>query len=266
MVFKIALTSIPRKGGFVPAKARMRLQDRLLPRRGLIVGTAMFAASAALLGACAYSGAIDDPIQRRFQWFSYLEGGDIRASCKPGAIDRYRLVYNARYAEQVRSYEIVGDGAGGAYLTARSRGAYANLANVSSEDPLAPWRWYKSEMRLSPAEMAAFKAALAQDGFAEPPRSAGRRFSSEQFYWLASGCQDGVSHFGAWADPWTDLAQLKFPLFLFARDTTGLAINRPHPVTAGDRVGPPGRPGEAGADAPFMITIERDGIGGGPLF
>jgi hypothetical protein len=266
MLFKIALTSREGKRGSAARKASMRFRDHLLRRRGLIVTAAGLVASAVLLGACAYRGAIDDPIQRRFQWFSYLDGSDIRAGCARGAIDRYRLVYNARYAEQVRSYEIVGDGAGGAYLTARSRGAYANLAHISSEDPLAPWRWYKSEIRLSPAELAAFKGALAADGLFEPPKSVGRRFSSEQFYWLASGCVDGAFHFGAWADPWTDLAQLHFPRFLFERDRTGLAISRPHPLAGGERIGPPGIPGEAGADAPFTITIERDGIGGGQLF
>jgi hypothetical protein len=62
------------------------------------------------LAGCAYHGSFDDPIQRRFQWFSFIGGDDIKAACRPGSsasIDRYRFVYNGRYAEQLRAYELV---------------------------------------------------------------------------------------------------------------------------------------------------------------
>lgn len=212
---------------------------------------------------CAYSGDFDDPILRRLQWFSFLDGGDIRAACGSGSPDRYRLVYNARFAEQVRAYEVTADGSGGAYLTARARGPYANLLLFSGEDPLAPLRWPRADARLSPAEFAAFKAALAADGFLGTP-PVGDRFSSEQFYWVASGCMDGKHHFGAWRDPSVRLAELATPAFLFAHDATGVRVNMPRGIGGGDYAGPPGRTGELGMDAPFWITIDADGIGGTP--
>jgi hypothetical protein len=212
---------------------------------------------------CAYRGDFDDPIQRRLQWFSFLDGGDIRAACGSGSLDRYRLVYNARFAEQVRAYEVTADGAGGAYLTARARGPYANLILFRVDDPLAPFRWPRSDARLSPAEFAAFKSALAADGFLGTP-PVGDRFSSEQFYWVASGCMDGVHHFGAWRHPSVRLAAMATPAFLFAHDATGVRVNMPHGIGGGDYAGPPGRTGEAGMDAPFWITIDADGIGGTP--
>src|SRR5262245_6550826 len=83
-----------------------------------------------LLAACAYRGDIDNPIIRKLSWFSYLDGTDIRTTCADGAPDGYRLVYNGRYEEQVRSYEIFADGAGGAYLVARAKGP-ANVFEIS---------------------------------------------------------------------------------------------------------------------------------------
>lgn len=232
------------------------------PRRRLIALAVLIGLGTAA-GACAYHGNFDDPIQRRLQWFSFLDGGDIRADCAAGKPDRYRLVYNARFAEQVRAYEVTADGGGGAYLTARARGPYSNLLLFRLEDPLAPFRWARSEAKLSPAEFQAFKAALAADGFlAAPP--VGERYSSERFYWVASGCVDGTHHFGAWRYPSDRFAAMTVPGFLFERDKTGVPVNTPHAVGGGDYAGPPGRTGEAGSDAPFWITIDADGIGGTP--
>lgn len=232
-------------------------------RRRLAAGFVLALALGTLGAGCAYRGDFDDPIQRRLQWFSFLDGGDIRADCAPGRPDRYRLVYNARFAEQVRAYEVTADGAGGAYLVARVRGPYANLLEFRVEDPLAPFRWRRSEATLTPAEFRAFKAALVDDGFLAPP-PVGERYSSQRFYWVASGCMDGAHHFGAWQYPSARFAAMTVPAFLFARDKTGTPVKSAHGVGGGDYAGPPGRTGEAGSDAPFWITIDADGIGGTP--
>ena len=216
------------------------------------------------LGACAYHGNFDDPIQRRFQWFSFIGGEDIQDACHPGSVDRYRFVYNGRYSEQLRDYELVGDGAGGAYLTSRATGGYANLAEVSLDDPLKPWRWRESRTQLNSAQLKLFIQALAADGFLQPPKTAGRRFSSNNFYWLVSGCHDGQFHFGAWMWPSDDFAALTFPALLLARDQTGMAFNQPYDAPGGETMGQPGV--SQGANAPFNITIHDDGVGRGSLF
>jgi hypothetical protein len=60
-----------------------------------------------LLGACTYrEGGVGNPLTRRFQYFSYLGGDDIRRDCTAGTPARYRLVYNASYLEQVRTYDL----------------------------------------------------------------------------------------------------------------------------------------------------------------
>src|SRR3546814_5070289 len=58
-----------------------------------------------LLAACLYRGNIDDPMTIKATWLSYLNGDDMRAACVEGAPLQYRLIYNADYDEQLRSYE-----------------------------------------------------------------------------------------------------------------------------------------------------------------
>ena len=118
----------------------------------------LLAALTTLLG-CAYDGGIDNPVVRKVEWFSYLDGADIRTYCVENAPDRYRLVYNARYDEQLRSYELTADGAGGAAMTARAMQKRGDLTEITLNDVLAPWRWEKVERSLSPAEFQAFGKA-----------------------------------------------------------------------------------------------------------
>ena len=74
----------------------------------------MFCA-ALVLGACEYVERPENAAERRFTWFSYLVGEDLKESCRSHAPPRYRFIYNAIFSEQVRTYEINGlsDGGGG---------------------------------------------------------------------------------------------------------------------------------------------------------
>jgi hypothetical protein len=154
---------------------------------------------AAALGGCASRGRLDNPVERRLTWFSYADGSDIRTSCATGTLDRYRLVYNASYAEQVRAYDVVADGAGGAWLKAHASRP-VDLSIFSARDLAGPWRWPSAEARLSPEAFADFRARLERSGFtAGAP--VGLSLHSAGFYWVASGCQDGVFHFTAWSFP-----------------------------------------------------------------
>jgi hypothetical protein len=213
------------------------------------------------LAACSYHGDIDNPAVRKVAWFSYLDGGDIRAACADGALERYRLVYNARYEEQLRSYEITADGGGGAHLVARAMGP-TNLAEVFLDDLLAPWRWHRSEARLTPAELRQFVSTLEASGmFAGTP--VGLRLFSGDFYWVASACRNGVFYYNAWLSPSERFARLRFPAFLFARDRTGLPINPPRFVSVGDRLGPMGRQ-EDQTGTRFWLQVGPNGLGGLP--
>ena len=214
-----------------------------------------------LLAGCTYRGDIDNPAVRKVSWFSYLDGTDIRTACAEGAPDRYRLVYNGRYEEQVRSYEITADGGGGADLTARAKGR-ANAFDVSLDDVLAPWRWKRSQTRLSPAEFQQFSALLEQSGqFAGAPE--GLRLFSGDFYWVGSACRNGAFHYHAWAFSSDGFAQVRFADFLFKHDQTGLPVNPPRAIPASEFLGPAGRP-EDQAQTRFWLQVQKDGLGGIP--
>src|SRR3546814_7902105 len=74
-------------------------------------------------------------------WLSYLNGDDMRAACVEGAPLQYRLIYNADYDEQLRSYEVTGtpgsDGdAGGGRLVVRVLGSSGIAVNeMTFSDP-----------------------------------------------------------------------------------------------------------------------------------
>jgi hypothetical protein len=181
---------IPRNAPTGAARRLGRLQAAV---RVLLLGLC-----ASTLFACTYRGGVDEPVTRRFTWFSYLNGDDIRASCAATGEPSYRLVYNGSYEEQLRSYEVVGDGAGGAFFKARvMTGSGIDVTKLSPRDPLGPGRWRISEVRLNKSELAALEAALVASGVFEPA-PAGLRLVSHQFYWISSACQDRTFHFNAW--------------------------------------------------------------------
>lgn len=180
-----------------------------------------------LLGACAYTGGIDQPVTIKVTWFSYLNGDDIRAACKPGSQDWYRLVYNGNYDEQIRSYEVVGGDAGGAYYKARViNGGGLDLTRLSLTDLQSPGRWTTSQDWLNDGQLSTLQEALGASG-AFSPAPAGLRLPSEQFYWISGACRDGVFYFHAWLYPSPGFANLRFPNLLLGYDGTGLKVNPP---------------------------------------
>ncbi len=217
-----------------------------------------------VLGGCAYHGPartdIDNPAVRKVAWFSYLDGNDIRQSCAPGTLDRFRLVYNGQYEKQIRSYEITqaSPNPGGAYFIARAMGA-TNLAEVRLNDLLAPWNWQRSEMQLSGPDLDQFRELLLQSGWGQGAPQ-GKILHSRDFYWVASGCRNGQFHFDAWVDAQGDFKEIKFQDFLLARDKTGVAFRKPIPVTPRDRT-EQGRPRDRSATI-FVLTVSGEGIGG----
>lgn len=214
-----------------------------------------------LLAGCTYRGDIDNPAVRKVAWFSYLDGTDIRTACTEGAPDSYRLVYNGRYEEQLRSYEITPDGAGGAYLVARAKGR-TNAFDISLDDVLAPWRWRHSQARLSPAEFQQFVGLLDKSGqFAGAP--VGLRLFSGDFYWVGSACRNGAFHYHAWAFSTDGFAQVRFAEFLFKHDRTELPVNPPRKIPASEFLGPQGRQQDQ-TQIRFWLQVREDGLGGIP--
>ena len=185
-----------------------------------------------LLFGCVSEQSASNPLLQKFVWFEYLNGNDLRESCVEGSPPHYRLVYNGRYQEQVRRYEITSDGAGGATVVSGAQSA-PNLANISFDDILAPKWWQRSESKMSPDAFTRFETALQQSGFFEPAPE-NLRLPSAGFYWIAVGCRGGRVAFNAWRYPSDRYDGLTFPALLFAQDRNPIPINPPRTIDAAE--------------------------------
>ena len=211
------------------------------------------------LAACMADGVPGDPVSMKFQWFSYLDGADIRESCGPGAHDRYRLVYNARYNEQVRTYEVaVYEQSGRVVARATSPGL-----SLYQTDAGLDFGWQTSERRLDPGETERLRKALRESGVYDPT-PVGLELLSWGFYWVVALCEEGRFHFNAFVYPSEAFERLSFPDFLFAHDGTGVRVNPPRPTPGGERFralgGGPG--GRDEFDRGFLLRVRENGLRG----
>ena len=214
------------------------------------------------LAGCAGQGPSDDPIGRNLTWFSYLSGEDVRAKCLAGGSDRYRLVYNAIYAEQVRSYDLISDGVGGNLsMEIRVSGA-ANLSGFYPGDPFGPWRGVLASARLGPADRAQLDAALAASGFDEPAKK-GKFLRSDSYYWIASACRAGRFHFNAWSAPSAEFDRIEFFDILLRHDTSGIPGNPVRQLYLGP-FRPYGYDGGSAETVNFQVQIGENGLNLGP--
>ena len=186
---------------------------------------------AVLLGlaaaACTYSGGIDNPLVRKFTWFSYVAGDDLRRNCGPGAPTQYRLVYNANWDEQVRAYDLRQSALpeGGGMLFTQVFGGYgSNVASFTLTDPLGPARGASGQVSLPPDTYQAVVRAIGDSGFAGPAPT-GLRLESWDFYWVVSACVGGQFHFNAWLYPSERFEAIRFDRWLFALDASGVPPN-----------------------------------------
>lgn len=226
--------------------------------------------AALLLGACAYNSAgnqgagtgIDNPIERKFTWFSYLDAADIRNSCAAGGPDQYRIVYNGQYYDHVRTYEVTRSPK--PQILARARGTSGNLTQMSFgsfDELLGPWNFRRSEAALSDADWSKLRDLLHQSGFADGDQ-AGLRLHSQDFYWLVAGCEAGQFHFNAWADKprAISLNRTNFLDFLLKHDSTGIGYKPPQTVTYMDK-NDQAKGTDRDYNGAFVITVHSDGIG-----
>ncbi|WP_299399303.1 hypothetical protein [Pelagibius sp.] len=217
------------------------------------------------LAACTYRGDIDNPATLKATWFSYLNGDDIRQRCVEGAPDAFRMVYNADYNEQLRSYEVVEQAAGGARLTARVQGSSGlQVSRLDLRDPLAWARWTTSETALDAEDLARLTAALERSG-AFRPAPAGLNLYSEETYWVSSLCRDGAFSFNAWLFPSERFAEIAFAEVLFAHDGTEVAVRPPKDAPPGARARatvPQRRDASDKTGSFFTLRVGENGLAG----
>lgn len=200
------------------------MTSRSSKRTKAFLGVAL--ALTGMVAACASQGPTDDPIARKLQWFSYLEGGDLRAACGPDAPARYRLVYNGVYAEQVRTYDLDSGGVLGVRVIEPANLRDVEVRFEKPADLLGPWRGKGASRVLSADQTAALVAALDRDGAFGPP-AVGTELSSRGFFWTIAACHEGRYHFTGltWPSPAWDAAT--FGDALFALDPSPIDVNPP---------------------------------------
>jgi hypothetical protein len=210
--------------GFRPIKAAVACGRAVFTRRMGALALVF------LVGGCAYRGAVDTVPTIRFTWFSYLNGDDIREACTPGSPFHYRLVYNADYDKQLRSYALVSDGGEGLYFVARAMVGFGiDISELSLQDPLGLGGWQRVGERLDAVALAEIDHALEWSGAFEPAPN-GLRLYSDQYYWVAALCHQGKFYFNAWLYPSNPYDRLSFPELLFAHDRTGVPVAPPRDV------------------------------------
>jgi hypothetical protein len=170
--------------------------------------------------------SLDNPLGRSLGWFSYLDAADIRNNCAGGTGERYRLIYNAVWGEQVRSYDVAA-APGDASASLGARVFFPeNLNEINLRDPLDLYRGRLGTVALSPADMAEFRQSLRASDF-EAPTPRGLILRSNDFYWIIAACRDGVFHYNAYAYPSARFAAIRFDHWLFEHDPTGVAVSSP---------------------------------------
>lgn len=209
--------------------------------------------------------AVDQPVVRSLNWFSYVAADDIRAACRPGGRNRVRLIYNALWEEQVRAYELFLQPDGTAGLTVgvlAEQGPVTIVSGITvSElgDITGPWRMRRGQRLLTAAETAELMGLMQASAAFGPPRD-GLRLPDNDFWWTVASCRDGVWGFQAYHYPTDRFANVRFAEKLFSFDNVAVAVNRPRQLEPAElRRDPNLRPGRERADR-WMLVVGRDGL------
>ena len=169
------------------------------------------------------------PVARSFNWFAFVGGDDIRANCGKDGRNRLRLVYNAIYTEQVRTYDIFlqPDGTAGVNIgVLADQGNVANLSINNAGDVLGPWSMRQGQRILTPPETSQLMSLLQASAAFGPPRD-GLRLPDVDFWWTVASCRDGTWGFQAYHYPTDGFANVRFAQQLFAFDTVPVKVNPP---------------------------------------
>ena len=209
--------------------------------------------------------SVDAPIVRSINWFSYVGGDDIRAACKPGGRNHVRLIYNAIWREQVRTYEIFlqPDGTAGMSIgVLQAQGSGADLSSLlvsKGTDALNPWGMRKGQRLLEAADTRELVGLLeASAAFGPPPD--GQRLPDNDFWWTVASCRDGRWGFQAYHHPTDGFAKLKFAEKLFALDNVPIAVNRPRKLEPAELRRDMNRPrGQEMTQIDWMLVVGKDG-------
>jgi hypothetical protein len=190
-------------------------------------------AAVLLLAGCTYQpGGIESPITRKFQYFSYAGGDDIRANCVAGApaqiVSADLLVIDGIVNQAVLRRSATGEGA---ILSAQVFGGGGDVSSFNPLDPTGPWRGASAQTRLDERTYLDLIRAVEASGFGAPA-PAGLTLPSWGFYWIVAACANGRFHYNAWLHPSERFERISFAKLLFDNDRTGVPVNPPREQNA----------------------------------
>lgn len=242
--------------------------ESVLRRTGLVLAVIAALGTASQATAQRADAAIDHPLKRSLNWFSYVAADDIREQCASGGRNRLRLIYNALWDEQVRFYDIFlqPDGTAGLNIgviaNQGSGGDVANLLVGSERDLSAPWRPKRGQRLLSPQETSELMGLLqASAAFGPPPD--GLRLPDNDFWWTAASCRNGQWGFQAYHYPTDGFANVRFAEKLFSLDNVPIAVNRPRKLEPADLrrdLGAASTRRAAARSEHWMLVVGKDGL------
>ena len=182
-----------------------------------------------ILSSCSYQGGSEQPVVRKFSWFSYVAAEDIRKKCNSANNSQYRFVYNGIYNEQVRTYDVsqVGEGRYRIQINVTEEADISsNEFDLDDIDLFRPWRPKTSVTHVSTKEINMLNKALTDLGFFDSPLPS-INLSSISFYWVVSSCIDGEFQQNAYLWPEEEFKKAAFPKLLSMWDYTDIPINPP---------------------------------------
>ena len=181
------------------------------------------------LSSCSYEGGNEQPVIRKFTWFSYIAAEDIKAKCIRGSKAQYRFVYNGVYNEQVRTYDIT-QVESDRYNIKISVTEEADISSypldINNPDFFEPWKPKISVTNVSAKDIGVLRQTLKDAGYFDSLPPSGK-LSSINFYWVISTCIDGKFHQNAYYWPDKKFKTAEFPNLLRIWDFTEIPINPP---------------------------------------
>lgn len=205
---------------------------------------------------------VDPPIVRSFNWFGYVGGSDIREACGKDGRSRLRLVYNAIYDEQVRTYELFlqPDGTAGLEIgVLADQGDVSSLRIGDAGDVLGPWRMRRGQRILTVVETSELLGLLQASNAFGPPRD-GLRLPDVDFWWTVASCRAGVWGFQAYHHPTDGFANVGFASKLFALDTVPVPVNPPRKLEPAELRRNWNAPPNHWKANQWTLTVGKDGL------
>lgn len=150
-----------------------------------------------MVAACQARGPADGRLGFRFQWLSYLQADDIRNTCDPAGPDRVRMIYNADFNREIRTFDLhLYDGAG--QMETRRWSSAATIVATGGSINAAFDPQETAQVALNAGQVRELTDAFETSGFPGPV-PVGEVLRSDAHFWVGLACVDGIFGIQVWS-------------------------------------------------------------------